>query len=108
MVATLAVIYRIEGFLEGIVSFVADFPILVEEWDSLNDEGQTVTYLRWDHYMADYLTELDEHYHAGDMLAEQEERYRDLLRMLREAMPIIEQLDMMRPPVSLTLADEVA
>ena len=108
MATTTALIERIQRGLDGIHAFVGDLPIALAEWDSLNDEGQTVTYLRWDHYMADYLVELDRHYHAGDMLVAQEERYRGLLRLLRQMMPIIETLDLMRPPVSLALADEVA
>lgn len=108
MVATPAVIYRITGHLEGVMAYVQDLPGLLDQWEDLNDEGQTIEVLRWDHLMADYLTELDEHYHAGDMLATQEEQYRYLLRLLRDATPIIEKLDLMRPPVSLAPADEVA
>lgn len=108
MAATAALTERIQRQLEGIHAFTDDLSIVEAEWDSLDDEGQAVTALRWDHYMADYLFELDEHYRAKEMLPAQEEQYCSLLRKLRDAMPILERLEFMLPPVSLAPADEVA
>lgn len=51
--------------------------------------------------MADYLTELDAQYRSGQMTSDQQARYREVLRQLKEALPIIKQLNLYRPPVPL-------
>jgi hypothetical protein len=57
--------------------------------------------LDWDHMMADYLTEVDEYWRAGQLTDAQAARYADLRRKLREALPLIEKLNFYRPPVPL-------
>ncbi|MCX6023508.1 MAG: hypothetical protein NTZ05_17605 [Chloroflexi bacterium] len=76
-------------------------PDLLEEWDTLEQHAQVSESLSWSHLMADYLTELDQHYRAGEMPPEQASRYRDLLCKLKDALPIIGQLQFWRPQVSL-------
>ena len=56
---------------------------------------------QWDHLMADYLTELDDYYWDDKMTPEEKERYRTLLCTLKDRMPIIERLNLYRPPVLL-------
>ena len=51
--------------------------------------------------MASYLRELDRHWRTGEMSADQRERYRLLLRKLKDALPIFEQLNLYRPLVPL-------
>ena len=57
--------------------------------------------LQWDHLMADYLTELDDYYWDDKMSPEEKEHYRELLCTLKDRMPIIERLNLYRPPVLL-------
>ncbi|MCX6023510.1 MAG: hypothetical protein NTZ05_17615 [Chloroflexi bacterium] len=87
--------------MNSLIAHVEDLPGLFEEWDSLPEHVQVSESLGWDHLMADLLTELDQHYRAGEMPPEQASRYRDLLCKLKDALPIIDQLRFWRPEVSL-------
>ena len=92
---------RIELRLNALLASVGDLPGIAEEWNALGDAERASLSLDWDHLMADYLTELDIDYEDGKMAAGQRARYRELLRKLREAMPIILRLDWYRPPIPL-------
>ena len=92
---------RIERGLSLVSSDVQALPEYVEQWGSLEEGPRVTLSLEWDHSMADYLTELDEYYRAGQMAAEQATRYRDLLARLKEALPLVDQLSFWRPLVCL-------
>lgn len=101
MATTTARGIRIDQFLGALQSWVEDFPALVGDWESLEEADQVGTSLQWDHLMADYLTELDEHYRDGEMSIEQAEGYRRLLGQLKEILPLIQKLQFWEPIVSL-------
>ncbi|MBI4492881.1 MAG: hypothetical protein HY690_08830 [Chloroflexi bacterium] len=92
---------RIERSLIATLAEVEDLPALATEWDTLAEGVRASLSLEWDHLMADYLTELDEYFRAGQMTSDQPTRYRALLCKLKAALPIIEQLNLYRPPVAL-------
>jgi len=92
---------RIERSLHAILAETEDLPDLLSEWDSLPDWNQYSVKLDWAHLMADYLTELHEFARTGQMSAEQQARYQVLRRALQAALPIIERLNLYRPPVAL-------
>ena len=101
MVTTPAVVRRLDRDLASLKSFLDDFPILLDQWDDLEEGPRVTLSLEWDHLMADYLTELDEFYRAGHMTPEQIDQYRDLLSQLKESLPLVDRLSFWRPPVSL-------
>ena len=101
MVATSALTARMNTQINGLLAHVEDLPGLLEEWDSLPEHAQVSESLGWSHLVADLLTELDEQYRAGEMPLEQQNHYRDLLCMLKDMLPIIDQLHFWRPQVSL-------
>lgn len=101
MATTTARRVRIDQFLGSLQSWVEDFPGLADEWEELEEGPRVSLSLQWDHLMADYLTELDEYYRAGEMSAEQAEGYRRLLGQLKEILPLIRRLKFWEPIVSL-------
>jgi len=101
MVTKAAVSVRIDHFLSALVANVEDFPAVVDEWETLPDGEQASTALHWDHLMADYLTELDEHYRDGEMSEAQAKRYRELLSQLKSILPLVHKLKFYPPPVAL-------
>ena len=94
---------RIDSQLRAVRLTAADLPEVAAEWDRLADGERASWSLEWDHLIADYLTDLDECERAGHMTAEQHIDYRDLLGVLEQMLPIIERLNLYRPPVSLDL-----
>jgi hypothetical protein len=92
---------RIDRGLDAILADLADLPIWVVEWDRLPEEERASLSLEWDHMMADYLPELEEFRAAHAMTAQQAECYTMLLCRLRQALPLIERLDLYRPSVTL-------
>ena len=101
MVAKADVIGRIERSLTTVLAETRELPTIEKEWATLPDGNRASFGLEWDHWMADYLPDLHAHFCAGDMTPDQEDRYRRLLRELAAAMPIIERLNLYRPPVPL-------
>jgi hypothetical protein len=92
---------RIDVRLDALQANLDDLCAVAQEWQVL-PEGERVAWsLDWDHLMSDYLRELDHAFRARRMTATQQQRYRAVLRKLAEALPIIEQLDLHRPPVRL-------
>lgn len=101
MAASTRVTEQIETFLDIVLAETRELPIIEAEWDTLPDGNRASFGLEWAHWMADYLTLLHEHRCAGDMTPDQQDRYRTLLRELAAALPIIERLNLYRPPVPL-------
>jgi hypothetical protein len=80
----------------------ADFlPELAAGWAEESAAERDVWYLEWRELMG-RLEELERSYRAGAMAAEQRGRYRELLEKLRAASPLLEQLGLPLPTVSLT------
>ncbi len=92
---------RADRDLGALLAGVSDLLDVAKEWEELSDEERAEESLYWDHYMADFLTELDEYHRAGHLSQEQYERYEQLRGKLKQALPVIEKLDFHRPPVPL-------
>ncbi|MGI8689502.1 MAG: hypothetical protein ACR2M3_13090 [Thermomicrobiales bacterium] len=101
MATTTEITSRVERSLSALLAELDWLPNTAAEWDGLSDTEQVSISLDWDHLIADYLTELDEFYHAGKMTAEQRERYHLMLHKLKDARPIFEQLNLYRPTIPL-------
>jgi hypothetical protein len=101
MVATATIVDRIESGLTLVTGDIRALADLELEWDQLDESVRASLSLEWSHSMADYLVELDEKYRAGEMTPPQRERYQLLIGELKDALPIIERLDIRRPPVRL-------
>ena|SRR5581483_1445390 len=99
MATSAAITSRITHHLDALHANVDDLPKLAAEWAELPQEVQVTLSLQWAHLMADYLTELDEHYRSGAMPDGQRERYVALLEKLRAKHSIVEQLRLYPPPV---------
>lgn len=101
MASTATVSGRLDRDIDSLRSFLDDLPDLADQWERLEEGPRVSLSLEWDHLMADYLTELDEHYRSGTMVPAQKLEYASLLRKLKEMLPIITRLNLFRPPVSL-------
>jgi hypothetical protein len=101
MASTTAVAERVTSGLALVESDVRGLPNLADEWEQLGESARVSLSLEWAHSMADYLTELDEQYHADRMTPGQQERYQALLRDLRTALPTINRLNLYGPPICL-------
>ena len=102
MAAPTRVAARIDSYLFALLAEIADLPNVTAEWDSLSPAARASVSLDWDHLLADYLPELETHYHAAAMTAEQRERYGELRRQLQAALPLFERLGWLPIPVPLT------
>lgn len=89
--------------LQALAGEIGDLNSILAEQESnqLSEVERDVRAMEWGQVMGTLRVVLDPAYHAGQMTREQEERYRELLRRLREALPVIEKLRFPRPPVSL-------
>jgi hypothetical protein len=85
--------------LDTLHANVDDLPELAAEWAELPQEVQVTLSLQWAHLMADYLTELGEHYRSGAMPGKQRGCYVALLEKLRAKRPLVEQLRLYPPPI---------
>lgn len=92
---------RADRDLGALLAGVGDLLDVAKEWEELSDEERAEESLYWDHYMADFLPELDEYYRAGHLSEEQHERYEELRSKLKEALPVIEKLNFYQPPAPL-------
>jgi Xaa-Pro aminopeptidase len=93
---------RIDRSLHAMLAEVRALAGTAEEWDTLSDAERAAIALDWDHLLADYLTELDRFFQAGEMTAEQQQHYQALLQQLREALPIFDRLGLLPLPSMLT------
>jgi hypothetical protein len=101
MVTKTAVNRRIEIDLESLRLMLGDLPEVAEDWARMG-EGERVSWsLDWDQVMGGVQVTLDPPYRAGEMTPDQRARYRDLLRELAAALPVIERLQLQPPSVPL-------
>jgi hypothetical protein len=101
MAAPATVSARIDRSLSALSAELADLPTLAAEWDTLTDANRASVALDWDHLLADYLAELEDHYRADAMSPGQRETYRDLRRKLAAARPTLARLRFWPLPVPL-------
>jgi hypothetical protein len=101
MVARAPTVERIEIGLFAIECALDDMPEIEDEWDIL-PVGERVSWSQdWDQLMGTHLKTLDQHHKSGAMTDRQRRRYATLLDRLRDALPLIERLNLYRPPVVL-------
>jgi hypothetical protein len=89
-----------EVSLTGIEKETAFLRDLAARWPELPSDIQTSWELEWSEMMR-YLETLDAAYRSGLLTAGQQTRYRELLRQLRAALPVIDELEFERPTVPL-------
>ncbi len=96
-----AIDQRVEVDLESLHLMLGDLPEVAQEWDELSDGERVSWSLDWDQLMGALKVTLDPYYRSGDMTADQRARYREILRQLQEALPLIQRLRLYPPPVPL-------
>jgi hypothetical protein len=101
MVARTATLQRIDIGLHAIESALDDLPEIEAEWDTLPDGERASWALDWDHLMGTYLVVLHRSAGADEMTARQQSRYRRVLDRLSDSRPVIERLNLHRPPLAL-------
>ncbi len=92
---------RIAIGLESLRLTLGDLSEIAGEWTQLNDGERASWSLDWDQLMATYLPLLERSYRSGAMTPDQRARYCAILRQLKEALPLIERLQLYPPPVPL-------
>jgi hypothetical protein len=100
MATTAELTQLLEDDLSGIQKDTAFLPNLAAMWRELPGDVQTSWELEWSELMA-HLERLDAAQRAGALTVDQQARYRKLLRQLRAALPVIDELDFERPTVPL-------
>lgn len=104
MAPTAGLSARIDLDLDALFYELEDLIELAEIWDEEPDHMQYAEMLTWDSCMSTLSLDRDPAYHSGQMTLEQQARYRDLLRRLKEVLPILQNLGFSRPSVSLDIA----
>lgn len=99
MATTTEIADRIERDLYALHAELEWLPNTVAEWDETADWERASISLDWDHLLCDYLGELQRFWHDRAMTADQEVRYQDLVRRLRDAMPLFDRLGLLPLPV---------
>lgn len=89
--------------LEDIGLELNDLPWTAEEWSTWFENSQCSYALDWDNLMGS-LKYLAQAYDSGQMTEDQQARYRDVVRRLREALSTIQKLKLSAPVVSLDIA----
>ena len=100
MATTTNVIEMSEVALRGIEKETDFLPELAARWSELPAIDHSSWELEWSELMR-RLELLDAAYRSGVLTADQERRYPALLRQLRAALPVIDELDFERPTVPL-------
>ncbi len=78
-----------------------DLPALAEEWEDTHESVRYDAELTWYGAMVGLRERLDPAYRAGQMTPSQAERYRQLLRTLQDALPLLQRLGLEPPRVPL-------
>ncbi|MCX6023662.1 MAG: hypothetical protein NTZ05_18400 [Chloroflexi bacterium] len=94
-----------------VATWLRNGPLMLEEleeqaarWDEMPDWEQADWSLEWDQFVSYLRHVLDPAYHTGLMDAEQRSLYCDLVRGLKDALPLLQQLHLTLPPVSFDIA----
>ena len=94
---------RVEIDLESLRLMILDLPEVADEWSEMGGGERASWSHDWDQLMGALKVTLDPQYRSGAMSPDQGRSYRDLLRRLEEALPIIDRLQLYPPPVALTV-----
>jgi hypothetical protein len=94
---------KLDLALAALAGELTDLPSILDDQErgQLSVDERDVRDMEWGQVMGTVRVVLDPAYRAGQMTPEQAERYRALLRALKEALPVIDQLGFARPRVSL-------
>ena len=94
-----------------VVTWLQSGPLMLEElsdaakrWDIMPDWEQADWSLEWDQFMNALEHVLSPAFDGGTMSIDQRLRYQALLVGLQAGLPLIQQLNLTRPPVSLDAA----
>ena len=87
-------------YLKTLELMVNDLPEVAQEWGELSDGERESWSLDWGNEMAG-LGRLAQYVADGALDAGERARYRRVLRKLKDALPIVERLDLRRPPIPL-------
>ncbi len=101
MVTKTAANSRIETDLESLRLMLGDLPEVADDWARMGEAERVSWSLDWDQVMGGLRVTLDPSYRAGAMTPDQQARYRDLLRRLAEARPLLERLRLQPPSAPL-------
>jgi hypothetical protein len=93
---------RIDRLIESISAEVEFLPELAEIWGEMDDDERFAASYDWDLVVVGgYLVYLENRREAGELSAEQEERYARLKAVLKEKLPILDRLGLSRPEEAL-------
>jgi hypothetical protein len=98
MAQTVATTQTLDIRLDYAFAMVAELSEVADEWDDLEEHDRTSWSLDWDQFVADHLRSFQSQHSGGAMSAEQEARYRLLLRRLEQHLPTIRRLKLWVPP----------
>ncbi len=98
--ATTGAVDATEISLRALAAELRCLPEMAEAWEQEPEDRRLTYSLEWDEPLG-RLEQLDRAYRSGALPTEQAARYRDLLRALREALPLIQKLALEPPRVSL-------
>jgi hypothetical protein len=105
MATRLATDRRIGIDLASLRLMLGDLPEVAQEWDELSDGERVSWSLDWDQLMGALKVTLDPYYRSGAMTDDQRARYGTILGQLKEALPLIQRLQLYPPPVPLDEPD---
>lgn len=95
---------RIDLDLDALEEEVADLPDLAETWDDESDAMRYSERLTWLSCMGVLDRRVDPAFRSGKMTPDQQTRYRELVRKLRDARPVLGRLGFDLPKASLDCA----
>ena len=103
MVTHPAIDHKVAIELDSLGFALSDLPVVAAEWDQL-DEGERASWSQdWDQLMGAVEVVLEPRLCSGTLGAKDRGRYLDLRRVLMEALPILDHLQLSRPRIDLTL-----
>lgn len=107
MATTSELTERIDHNLHIVVCDLTDLPMLDADWEEARSRGETSWELDWDgrelewRDMAARIERLSYQYQDGDMSEQQAQRYREMVALLRESVPILRRLKWWIPLVAI-------
>ena len=85
--------------LKSVDAALRDLPRVAAEWGSLDDGEQMAWAIQWSNEMA-RLERLSRYAAEGALAADQHERYRQLVKIAADLVPVMNQLRLYRPRVT--------
>ena len=87
---------RIDLNLRAIAAEIEDLSTIEAEWPHMLDDHKAAFLLEWDEMVA-RLENLDRAFRTAQMTSAQQSHFRELLRKLDGAAPIVERIGLVRP-----------